>query len=249
MISVARGSTHKGITLIEVLVVVAIIAFLIAVLLPSFTSAREQAKQTVCLSNMRQMGIAAGMYADENDDYFPLSEHGSQDAAWIRAMQPQGGDDQVYRCPSDESGDWFNPADSAAQQLVNDRRASYGLSIYISPTLKPPPGAPDPTPRYGYERRTYLRRPAETVLFGEFVETDGNDVFADHIHADQWLPHPLTGVATAVPKDEVAIERHREKSNYTMADGHTAWRDFETTFKLDEASGDVLVDEWNPRKE
>jgi prepilin-type N-terminal cleavage/methylation domain-containing protein len=65
-----RGQA-AGFTLIELLVVVAIIALLIAILLPSLGRAREKAKLTQCLSNLKQLGLAAYMYQQENSGYFP----------------------------------------------------------------------------------------------------------------------------------------------------------------------------------
>jgi prepilin-type N-terminal cleavage/methylation domain-containing protein/prepilin-type processing-associated H-X9-DG protein len=58
----------KAFTLIELLVVIAIIAILMAMLMPVFNKAREQGKRASCLSNLRQLQLAWGMYADENDD-------------------------------------------------------------------------------------------------------------------------------------------------------------------------------------
>ena len=62
-----------GFTLIEVLVVVAIIALLISILLPSLKKAREQAKTATCLSQLRQIGKAVGMYTSEFDDSLPAN--------------------------------------------------------------------------------------------------------------------------------------------------------------------------------
>lgn len=62
----------KGFTLIELLVVIAIIAILAAILFPVFAKAREKARQTACLSNMKQLAMATAMYASDWDEYYPL---------------------------------------------------------------------------------------------------------------------------------------------------------------------------------
>ena len=58
-------------TLVELLVVVAIIALLISILIPSLTGAREYARRTVCKTNLHQFGLALAMYADDYDGFFP----------------------------------------------------------------------------------------------------------------------------------------------------------------------------------
>ncbi|HUU99009.1 MAG TPA: prepilin-type N-terminal cleavage/methylation domain-containing protein [Phycisphaerae bacterium] len=66
-----RAQHRRGFTLIELLVVVAIIALLISILLPSLVSARRQAKRSVCVSNLHQIGVAMPQYTQENNDWFP----------------------------------------------------------------------------------------------------------------------------------------------------------------------------------
>jgi len=69
-----RGGACAGFTLIELLVVVAIIATLLAILLPSLGAAREQAKATVCLSNLKQTGMGFALYGEAYRDLYPAAD-------------------------------------------------------------------------------------------------------------------------------------------------------------------------------
>ena len=93
------GATNRsakrpgGFTLVELLVVIGIIAVLISILLPALNSARRQAQQTACLSNLRQIGLAALSFANEHHQRFPLAG-----TLWGVAATPQGVNDnkQAY---------------------------------------------------------------------------------------------------------------------------------------------------------
>src|ERR1051326_1268478 len=66
-----NASRRTGFTLIELLVVIAIIAILAAILFPVFAQAREKARQSMCVSNLKQMGTAFALYASDYDSIFP----------------------------------------------------------------------------------------------------------------------------------------------------------------------------------
>src|SRR6187399_946348 len=70
-----RQARNSGFTLIELLVVIAIIAILAAILFPVFAQAREKARQTTCLSNNKQIGMATMMYLQDYDERFPAQRY------------------------------------------------------------------------------------------------------------------------------------------------------------------------------
>lgn len=99
-------SIHKstGFTLIELLVVIAIISILAAILFPVFARARENARRTNCLSNLKQIGLGIMQYTQDYDETYPsydTFDAGSSSAPfWQTTIEPYLKSTQVLRCPS-----------------------------------------------------------------------------------------------------------------------------------------------------
>jgi len=98
-------------TLIELLVTIAIIAILAAILFPVFARARENARRSSCMSNLKQMGLAFMMYAQDYDETFPINKandtvlHGFTDTCfWVVRVYPYTKNSQIFVCPSSKYG-------------------------------------------------------------------------------------------------------------------------------------------------
>jgi prepilin-type N-terminal cleavage/methylation domain-containing protein/prepilin-type processing-associated H-X9-DG protein len=220
----------KAFTLIELLVVIAIIAILAAILFPVFAQAREKARQTSCLSNLKQLGLGFEMYKQDYDGIYPInreradSDPTTSDAeetiAWPQLIEPyiksgkvnnpdgsisftQG----VYHCPSD-SGTIVGP--------------SYAINAWLE---------------FGFAE-VAMNYPAETVLLAE----KRADIEEEHFV--WWLaPWPTWPLAqnTSIAATEQTINtikgtsteethefglqtlRHNTGANWLFGDGHAKW--------------------------
>lgn len=225
--SVRRYRGSQAFTLIELLVVIAIIALLISILLPSLRNAREQAKCTVCLSNMRQIGLALRMYATENRDGIPSMSCPAYDADpknyWMAVLQRTVKQHLVARCPSDESSkpffDWEHPPGSDDETALDYRWCSYAINVCLASLPGVRPKDMEPPRIVRLDRITH----PESVIYLAEVRGGGEFDSADHIHSDLWdSPEDPASDSSAL-----AWGRHQGKSNYLFADFHVGtlgWR-------------------------
>jgi prepilin-type N-terminal cleavage/methylation domain-containing protein/prepilin-type processing-associated H-X9-DG protein len=95
------SQTKRAFTLIELLVVIAIIGLLAAILFPVFATARDKARQSACLSNLKQIGLGVVQYMQDNDETTPALETSLK--GWAGKIYPYVKNAQVFVCPSDEN--------------------------------------------------------------------------------------------------------------------------------------------------
>ncbi len=112
-----RRNRAGGFTLIELLVVIAIMSILASILFPVFARAREKARETRCSSNLRQMGLALHMYADDYDGVLPLANeypaapppsdgYHQGPPGIVDVLGPYTRNRELFRCPSDKDREW-----------------------------------------------------------------------------------------------------------------------------------------------
>jgi prepilin-type N-terminal cleavage/methylation domain-containing protein len=212
---------NKAFTLIELLVVIAIIAILAAILFSVFSQARERARAATCLSNEKQLGLAAAMYGQDCDEHFPQVYPSVSPLPWEARVEgpdpypdPQGnffallepytksGNGKgINRCPSDTN---FNPLTHPNSYIPN------GFLVFGA-------GFAD------------VARPAETIYLTESGDT--NEDRSTH----PWMIFRLDGSLDeddlAELREDIAASRHFEGAEYLFADWHAKWLCFESTYQ------------------
>jgi len=242
--AVQYGGYARGFTLVELLVVVAIIALLLGILVPALSKARQAAQTVVCGSNLRQLATANTGYANESDGhYVPAAYdiattnrrrwHGRRDTAdepFDPARSPLvdylGSDGRVKACPA------FDEFDEDGFEAGN---GGYGYNgVYIggrydkhgNPTLSHPVGA-QITAQVGD-----VRRPGQTVMFTDaaFRQLSGGGAFS--LIEYSFIEPPLLQDDPGEPTDRGTVPsihfRHMGKTSVAWGDGHvdTAAMDF-----------------------
>lgn len=213
---------RRAFTLIELLMVVAIIALLVGILLPALSRSRQLGRSTQCLANLHSLGTAALMYADTNDGRLPnvgLAHGGAVDEgnAWINSAATDIGNEKVTRCPDDRSPHWDTPV-GATNQV---RRLSYATNYFTTGLLDG---------REGNNVPTRIKRPSTTIMWGELAEK-GDYAAADHYHPETWFANPKLLAA-----EQLTLDRHLGKANWGFLDAHAETLRFEDTYDINVAA-------------
>lgn len=213
-------------TLIELLVVIAIIAILAAILFPVFAQAREQARTTTCLNNMKQLSLAYLMYIEDFDETFPKRDNGDPPGA-----DPVPGDSEgevypcyknfgILTCPDEQDrAQWVDPnnvnfLDVAMtpqwQAIWYGWKAAWGWGQTYGYN-----GLEDPNhPAQGVMLRplAQINRPAKTIMLAHSLGTRGATWSAGWFI--QWNPDPSAGFYVPI------TDMHHGGAPVAFCDGH-----------------------------
>jgi len=229
-----RAPRRSAFTLVELLVVVAIIALLLGILLPALSKARQVARAVADLSNLRQLELAHWSYMTENDGWMidvGLAHggvHGDEQATWVKSLRDQYGAYQdtgrgreiKARSPLDDSPHWGPPPagepipGSPANQR---RRTSYGLNDYLTTAA----------PLKSQQHRKLGDVPSPTNTVHTFIMAfEGDFAGADHAHPTGWFrdsgppPHIRAASQSQTNAVDGVLGTPDARSNYGFLDGH-----------------------------
>jgi prepilin-type N-terminal cleavage/methylation domain-containing protein/prepilin-type processing-associated H-X9-DG protein len=127
-----------GFTLIELLVVIAIIAILAAILFPVFAQAREKARATSCLSNLKQIGTGMAMYVQDFDEHYPMADYFSDPGTWNRqhewpdVVMPYIKNGTIGTNAAGEAVSWGQGGIFACPSFPINQSGEYGINMSIA---------------------------------------------------------------------------------------------------------------------
>jgi prepilin-type N-terminal cleavage/methylation domain-containing protein/prepilin-type processing-associated H-X9-DG protein len=199
---------RRGFTLIELLVVIAIIAILAAILFPVFAKAREKARQTSCLSNLKQFALGALSYAQDYDEnlpyYYRYNPWPVNLRWWPDMIQPYVKNYQLFVCPS---GSWSYTNLRMAGD-PNPLVCSYAMPVIVNDANH------NPINHMWTGTLAALQDPSGTIMITESISSE---MFTAGSQNYRLLDIIDTGSLSRV------AERHNDGFNVAFIDGHAKW--------------------------
>ena len=231
---------RRGFTLIELLVVIAIIAILAAILFPVFAQAREKARQTACLSNVKQIGTAFAMYAQDFDEHFmatsterhapasaPQTPDGLAPYSYRMILNPYIKSQQIFKDPSSPA--WPDPATSKiffpSDYGVHLNEANIIAPNFTTATHQADYAAGGKLEDFGFNETTPLASitfPATFILVADAYRSDGT------ASRGGMYPQPWEFDVTSQSRMHAL---HSEGANIAFGDGHAKWRKPDQTYR------------------
>jgi prepilin-type N-terminal cleavage/methylation domain-containing protein/prepilin-type processing-associated H-X9-DG protein len=221
---------NKGFTLIELLVVIAIIAMLLAVIMPALQAAKRKARDIICRSNLRQVGLAANLYAEEYNNFIPRGAGGSGPLWFVQFLPFLGQHEQttdyrnvkIYRCPA------FPKTGVGISNIPNSRQT---VCFVINGW-----GFTDKNDLNGYmvvapTKLSDFTRPLSTIIYladneaGDWraiIEDENSpDITRCDIFKTTHLPDSTN--QTIGNGRRIARDRHKDGCNVLFLDWHSEW--------------------------
>ena len=196
---------QKGFTLIELLVVIAIIAILAAILFPVFAKAREKARQSSCLSNVKQIMLAQMQYCQDYDEKFSNNSYAvtSGQISVPDFLAPYCKNTQIFTCPSSTfsvavGNSWVSPGSYSWNQAAYSLGGSYLL--YCCPLAQ-------------------ITNPSTLILLG-----DGNGSYGVQVlGANLFTTSKPMELGHATMNQGRFRGLHNDGANFGFVDGHAKW--------------------------